>query len=879
MLAFLLALLTSPALADLDLLTPEYAWAPSIDSGGTVMEQPPATAEVPLAVTVRGDGGNEDYPKFATPLFEARDWTRYSRLEGRVRVTTDDPNLREKRLTIVFYDQKTVRTDLADRPLTQQCKGRSIPVNEWVDIREWLSDIHRTEIVQMCLYLYEDSEPPQTCTWEFASLKLIDGAGATAFDTEFYPPESLRATPGPAAFRVGGSDGFGLALTQEGAVSELIFDGLSIGGGSSAPSGLLVRDAATREAPVPAGGVLVETGGVVRQEATIEALQLGLSATYRAIGPIIEVAGAVRNLRDPGVNNGDRAVTVCFAVPVGDGPWQWWDGPAAPRVAGDDGAELSWVETGMEYGQNGVHSKYPLGALSLPGQAGVTMALRMDEPVVHRIAYNPALKLLYVALDFGLTSGTTIRGRSLDEAPFRFLLYRHDPAWGMRSAIQRYYDLFPYFFPHRVARQGGWYVWGNMPDTEGALEAGFGFHWGPGGPDAVRWDNEHGIPALQYIEAELYQQAMGDWDHQPTLTESMERLRKLAEGDPAETAAFQKLGYGTSYTPGYWVKRHSQEEATRAIAQAAVRSCSYGRDGKPNTLIAQLPWITESQWGTIFACNLDPDIPGGKGEFAHHVYLDSGLLEMQEHGVHFDGIALDSLGGFGNHYRANFRREHFQYADIPLTFAASNHQPVQAAFCGTVEFLRDLSADMHGRGLILMANCAWGFAPGWLTWAAPYLDVFGAEASSFGDPEFMRTIAYRRCLTDLPYTPRPDDEVAWHALLNIFPGHGNKVEVMARQAKLLRDLATAGWEPITHARTTATAVRLERYGYGPGLYLVAHNPGEAALAAAVEVDLQALGLAGLSATDAQTGSAIASEGSTLDLELPARGTVVVKLGG
>ena len=73
-------------------------------------------------------------------------------------------------------------------------------------------------------------------------------------------------------------------------------------------------------------------------------------------------------------------------------------GDAIARTAADEANELAYLETGVGYGRNGCHSKYPLGAITLPGKAGLTLAIRMDEPVVHRIVYNPRLRLFFLAL-------------------------------------------------------------------------------------------------------------------------------------------------------------------------------------------------------------------------------------------------------------------------------------------------------------------------------------------------------------------------------------------------------------------------------------------------------------------------------------------------
>jgi putative ABC transport system permease protein len=44
-------------------------------------------------------------------------------------------------------------------------------------------------------------------------------------------------------------------------------------------------------------------------------------------------------------------------------------------------AEVACLEGGMEWGSGGVHSKYPLSALSQEGRGGLSLAIRMDEPV------------------------------------------------------------------------------------------------------------------------------------------------------------------------------------------------------------------------------------------------------------------------------------------------------------------------------------------------------------------------------------------------------------------------------------------------------------------------------------------------------------------
>ena len=178
-----------------------------------------------------------------------------------------------------------------------------------------------------------------------------------------------------------------------------------------------------------------------------------------------------------------------------------------------------------------------------------------------------------------------------------------------------------------------------------------------------------------------------------------------------------------------------------------------------------------------------------------------------------------------------------------------------------------------------MANCSWGSTPGWLTFAAPYLDIFGAEAPRFADPDFIRAIAWRKPCTDLPYRPRPEWEVAKHLLHCIFPGHGNDLSLLRRYSPLLRELARAGWEPVTGARAEPESVRVERYGRGDAFFLVAHNPGDEPVEAKISLDPEVLGKGKFRAALLPGGRPVRlDQRGRLALELPPRGTVVLKVG-
>lgn len=362
--------------------------------------------------------------------------------------------------------------------MKQQVIHQTVPVGRWVVIAKWLTGINRATIRQFDLYLYETPPAkPHKFRWEVASLVLEAFGGETlVFDGLIFARIQMKGAVGKAAEKVETNDGLRLVIGNRGEVIQISVGGKILGRtGQEIPTGLMVRDVTeVDKPPTMVGGEVKRVGREVQQKAKLKELGLEVSATYKSVGGYIEISGKVTDLKGE-----DRAVTVYFALPVIEGKWQWWDSMSTARTEPDESGELHYLERGVHYGLNGAHSKYPLGVLTLPGQGGLTLAVRMDEPVVHRIAYNPRLSLFYIALDFGLVPEKRIDGSPLWEAPFRILLYRCDPEWGFRSALQRYYDFFPQFFVKRVKKEGGWYVWGNMADTKGAIEAGFAFHWGP----------------------------------------------------------------------------------------------------------------------------------------------------------------------------------------------------------------------------------------------------------------------------------------------------------------------------------------------------------------------------------------------------------------
>jgi len=849
-----------------------------------------------LAVHVVSDGQAENHPIIGRRFNEPQDWSRFDRIHLKVRLTCKEPSISSRHFALVLYDEGARTGDSQTSPMRQQViRHNDIPEGRWVQFDDWLTGVERAAVRQVEVYLYEfcgpqaPPWPPDEYDWELAALELqaIDDH-CILWDGEEYPADAFRAQRGAPAAAVASEGGLRLTLGGDAHASTISDHGQVIGSAGKWPTGLMVRDAALPGPPRTVGGALRQVGRgedprrQIRQQAHLRDLGLEVRATYRGRQDCIEVAGYVAD-----TTGADRAVTVYLALPLLDAPWLWWDSVVTARTEPDESRELACLEGEQAFGLKGRHSKYPLGAVSLPGHGGLTMAVSIGEPVVHRIAYNPSLGMLYVAVDLGLVPGRSAKGRPMSQAPFRFIIYPHDPAWGFRSALQGYYELFPEAFTKRVRREGAWWCWGQAKDDPEAVRAGATIDWGPYWIDQGKYSNEHDMLTLFYLCPEYYEQSMGDYDRPPTPREAWDRVRALAQGNAAQMDIAQKLyhariGGGHLLMEGMkvWQTQHTVADYLRLITTATLASVIHDVDGRPVGTIERVPWMGDSWRACSYTCNLDPDIPGGKGWFNDTVALDWGFRTWEGQGVRLDGVGLDVIGGHAGVAGINRRREHFRYADVPLTFCAANHEPVQVTVFGTLEWLERLAFNMHERGRAVMTNSG---SRGWLTFGAPHIDVFGAERPMFRDPAFMRAIARHKTLADLPYKPQPEWQVASHLLWCVFPGQGSDMQLLAKYTPLLRELSNAGWEPVTAARATPATVRVERYGTGAPVYLVIHNTTDARVESRLVLDgaLLARNLGGAEVRRPMAPDPAAQPldcaGGALDLALEPRETAVLAL--
>ena len=788
--ALLLAWLACGPAGAVNLLEKREAWSAAAQAPTTLTILPGEGGTLRGELVTKGD--KEDFPRFHLKLPGPQDWLAYHSLRLRLRIDSADAVVSENKLNFVFYDRTTRLENVPGNPAKQQGIRLSVAANRWTELELPLTGLRRPAIESMEIYVY--ANPPAAehrCRVEIEKLELIGPKeGEGYFDGMSHAGDKLLEAAGPVVRLVRSDDGLALGLDAAGRVAGVELDGKPFQIPAAAHGGFYLRDAVKGGAP----------------QEQLEGVEFTSRCESR--GGHLEAGGKLRS-----TSKEDRLVTAYFMLPVARDGLRW-------------GESISGDETASGTGEfEFVHTKYPLSALTLPGHGGLSLAIRMDEPVRYRLAYNPVLQVYFAAFDIALTA-------EKPEAEFRVILYRHDPAWGFRSALQRYYDFFPGFFEKRVPIDGGWGVWRSKPPTDDDLATGYAYSWGPSlDAEVLSAQKRLGILNLPYIEPEYWQMSLTDIPAAGD-AEALARLRKIAAGDEEEWKRFSLLRYTATDSSGHYRKASIEpREFYRQLATATLNSLSGGPGGAMSGQVARRDWIGENGVGAMFSCNLDPGIPAGKGRFNTDVAIRAMCAEYEKtSGARIDGLSLDCFLGAA----PDFRRDHFKYLDSPLAFfpTTARLQTGIPGERGSIEWMKDLKSQPWWDKRVLMANLGDEGGGERLTFAAPWLDVFGIEHAWVPDPDFLRSMARNKPVTDLPYSPRAPWVTAYLQVHGIFPGDGHDRELMKKQAPVLRAMMREGWNPVTGARASSPTLRLERYGR----YLVAHNTTEQVLETVIQVE-------------------------------------------
>ena len=455
---------------------------------------------------------------------------------------------------------------------------------------------------------------------------------------------------------------------------------------------------------VPVRTRVEPAGERLRQRADLPAAGLTFETHYTSeagqLRAVVEVVAG-------GPQPRGRCLQLRYRLPLALEGWTWSADPGHDEVIAPGGR----YEAGVGLAGHRL-SRYPLASVSR-GAVGLGLAVPLDRPALQAFSADP--DGLVTTVDLGLSpAAPRARGR------FTFCLYRHDPAWTFRAALERYYALFPGLFAGATRRGGAWTL--RVPRSEGATPEQFGLAYYECNSlkEEVRaYCRAHGLLTFFYSEPWGRRQVFPEAKSKADLPPYEQRLAALKQW------AAEK-GDGPSWNG-----------APRAeVAEAVLNSLLVGEDGAGAHLLDFY-----SSWAQWWQLNTDPDLPEPNIASVCRKYEIEPALQWA------DGIYLDSVSMTHSEFE-DHAPGHLAAADLPLGFSLHTGTPVVVSGFADYEFMRSLRDDLHRRDKLLMLNL---FAPA--TRLYGHLgDVVGCELGGLqNDSEALqqRIYAYRRPVSNL----------------------------------------------------------------------------------------------------------------------------------
>ena len=601
-------------------------------------------------------------------------------------------------------------------------------------------------------------------------------------------------------------DNFTLGYDRErGQVTRVQVDGRELGGDT--PGGFMVRDVARN------------SGFYGFENGECKFLDLRISAEIEAFADYVKISGMVENTdvgfrvdiehdantyetRVEAENSSlrERAITLVFALPIEAVGWNWHEDVRHSRS----------IQAGQEYvnavhigtGSTGDLSLYPWAMID-DGEAGLMLGIDMGQPAQYRLGYSGGTGYFFIAYDFGLTSETEGFPHG---APFSFVVARAGPEWGFRAATKRYYGIFPEAFAKRSSEQGIWMPFTDVSTVAGWGDFGFKYHEGI---NNVPFDDEADVLSFRYTEPSTW------WMRMP------EEVPRTHEGVME-------------------VLKKKAEEGDRR-ARAIEVSGSHDTQERLQYQIRKEPWCD----GAVFSSNPSPYLPDeSEAQMNWNEEVRERLYGADSEGEQ-DGEYLDSVEGYVT-ATENFRRDHFRHARVPLTFSALSKRPVIHKAFSVWEFSTWLGGQVRGMDKLLFGNAV----PDRFAFLVSAFDIMGTESNWLHEEgwkppadgwfNFRRAMCYQKpylLLMNTDYDRLVPELVEKYFQRCLFYGffpsmfshnaaenpywktprwYERDRQLFKRYIPYIKQVAEAGWEPITGARSENPQVWVERFGMVEG---------------------------------------------------------------
>lgn len=342
----------------------------------------------------------------------------------------------------------------------------------------------------------------------------------------------------------------------------------------------------------------------------------------------------------------------------------------------------------------------------------------------------------------------------------------------------------------------------------------------------------------------------------------------LAEGAPVTVALMARCGQeqaGTAHEPRcsltFWGPDGKQERETFALTPL-------GNEWQPFRFTTEAPGAVSAVEVLLDFANDranplevwfdDVQLTAGGGP---NLLRNGGFEEAELLPCRLDGLYLDVIGGYWGDM--DYRRDHWQFAESPLTFDYGR-APTLLQIHTHVTFARQMADRLHPQDMLLFGNCV-PTTP----FMAPYLDILGDEQfwkhgedwqpkpdAWFNWARFMSGAKPYNILQYSNLTLEEQERYMNRCLFyGVFPSNqadpegkwfwANPLSVKrvrplyARLVPHIQALHRAGWQPLTFAVSDNENIWLERFGEGEAFYLTVFNPSGTAQRATVKLDARA----------------------------------------
>ncbi len=645
-------------------------------------------------------------------------------------------------------------------------------------------------------------------------------------------------------------DGLEICFSNDGKVRSMNVDdsSLSLAGDGGFSIKEVESPTGNVQSPAEFSTKTFQTGFHLRMRGYSEKQELQYEADFREKESYIDVQGHIQNNRET-----DRAFLVSFTLPVNLNGWEaqntLFDRDTIATDTVSPSGKNSVLYLGKKDGdfRNYDPRRYPIEINKLPfstvvsDKTGLAIGVPLNQPQVFSIKASE--KGYSITFSLGISPDTE---KFPNQASFHFVIYQVDPAWGLRSAAERYYSFFPEMFEGAENKHGNFGFFfidrlGDQPEDFGwaFLENDFQWYGGEMTREQARVAEELDLTIAHWRNPLGWHPPKGEntiASSNATPQDCLNTLKAWAQGK--QNADIRRA--------------HSQNCGVRLQknAQAALNSYLINEEGL----------FMRGTYGTywVFPMNLDPDLPSpNRFDIAvnyQYRYIKNWDKPQYRGPFTFAWDAVDDFTGFR---RLNFRREHFRYTDVPLTFDPDTGRLCQIKGFHDWEFARDHSKMVHEKGGKIMANVTIEHS---MMYLGQFIDIFISERK-IANHDLERLSVMRMLMRHKPLSFiaswQPDDEKGLRKAFQkslfygMAPGADGGRGDEKRQAverkifksgmPVLSAIGAAGWQPMTHARSEDLLV--ERFGDNPGnLYFTVRNPAERKIDGRVKINLKELNL-------------------------------------